>query len=383
MGRIRLLSILAAFLASSMVLAVSACSKGGAEPTLFLESPHLLLDGSQKQVFSASLKQLRDFSIFDKGVAELRKNEDLAAWLDEFKTSTGVDALRDVDRVVVALHEPWNPDDVFHDALVVVLGRFGDKAALLEGIRKFAASRYLDQVSGFVEEEHEGVAIHTSPRAVSRASGAAIDMVVAFPLDGMLLFSRNRSSVERAIEVMKGKRPDLASVAEWKPRLARASFGSAVWGVGAFPEELNDRIKERVHSDPDFARLIHLSRSVEFDFGFNYLGKEYQGQVDLLCKLVREGSGLAADFEEMRKRGIPGKYLASRLGEGDPRIPVWQSRFVDRIRVTSQAETATLTFTMNREEMEKFVGDLIEPPAPEPAAEAGADGGAAGPSPFD
>lgn len=362
--------------------AVTAIVSGtGGGPERFRQSPHLIFDGSQAQILSVDIRQLRGFPAWEKIYRQIRANAETSAWLDDVKTHLGVDPVTDVERVVVALHPPWNRDDVFHNAIFVFIGKFGAPDSVAEGMHKLASAHTLDDMSPFAASDRNGVAVYSSMAALSKKDPTkTMDMHLAFPLEGVMLVSRDLGSIGKALDVIGGRAPDLSASVAWKDQLARASLGSAVWAVGDFPKEVNDWIKEQSAVRPELDKLLFLNRSVSMNLSFKYDGRDYVFETNLKCAQLREAAGMAEDLKKARERGALPKLVEEYLGAGDPRIPIWVG-LMDAVQFSSQTDSTILSLRRTRAEMDQFLDNLLSPPDPAAAEESAGSSGSS--SPFD
>ncbi len=344
-----------------------AAAAGGIDVQKFTQSPHLVLDGKQDEIFQLNVDKVRRVSFYAKVRDAIFENPDRKAWLEALRKSLQMDPLDKVERVVAGMEEPLDLEDPLKNAVLVMVGDFGDPMEFMNGLRGFALERYFSSAPDVIKSEtdYPGVHLYSIMGAeIKDSPGKTQDYYAVFLGERVLLFSRTRTQVVRCLEVAAGKSPDMNANPKWQSRLAKAPFNALVWGMGKTPKVINEKIKEQVNTEPELKQLFFLHDTSEFNISLGFDGSDYTFKGAFSCEEAFRSKGVRDNLEEMRRRGYIPKLIARFAGEGAPSIPVWESLF-DNLTFSVGPDAALVDLNMPKSDMEQWIKDLLNPPKPD------------------
>ena len=100
------------------------------------------------------------------------------------------------------------------------------------------------------------------------------------------------------------------------------------------------------------------------NISYAYDGQHYSFRGYFTCEEFYKAKGMRDNLDDMRQKGVHKEIFAHFLGEDNPRLPVWD-RFISQAIFTVDGQSAVMELRMGKEEMEQFVEDFLNPPAPE------------------
>lgn len=339
------------------------------DPKIYEDSPYLALDGTQNQILMFNMDLTRRLSYFERLKDAVFSNEERKTWLEDLEKHVGFNPVKEVDRMVIGLKEPFDKEDWLKNAVIIMVGSYGNPESFAQGFVKFADGRYVNTPDPPFKNDYREVPIYSMLKSTSVENpDETLEYHLAFPSKRIVIFSRQLALITPVLDVIKGGQPNLQSKPDWQRRLAGARFSSVVMGMGEIPKTFQDWLKDKVQSDPEYKGLIFMGDAREFYFSYAYTGREYELSAALRCEDISRAQGLLSNVEEFRKRGLDRKAIEAWTEQDGARAAIWK-RLVDQITISIRSEAVVLDLSKSTSEMDEFVEELIHPPAaPAPAA---------------
>jgi len=342
---------------------VSSGSTTPNDPKVYEDSPYLALDGSQDQILMFNMELMRRISFFERLKDAVFSNEDRKTWLEDLEKHVGFNPVKEVDRMVIGLKEPFDREDWLKNAVIIMVGSYGNPETFAQGFVKFADGRYVNTPDPPFKNDYRDVPIYSMLKSTSVENpDETLEYHLAFPSNRIVIFSRQLSLITPIVDVIKGGQPNLQSKPDWQRRLEGARFSSIVMGLGVIPQEFQNWIKDKVQNDPEYKGLIFMGDAREFYFSFAYTGREYELAASVRCDDISRAQGLLSNVDEFRKRGLDRKAIETWTEQDSSRSAIWK-KLIDEVTISIRSESVVLDLHKPTAAMDQFVEDIISPPA--------------------
>lgn len=269
---------------------------------------------------------------FEKVRAEVMKNPERVARIEEFKKLTGIDPEKDIHSYHVFLDipdvEPGKGEKIDPDAAIVVSGRVTE-AKILDFFRVKAEEKGFKFDERFSKEDYKGRSLWKG----SIKNGRDVAGVV---IDGEAILMGKEKLVKKSLDLMGAKSGSLYDNKQMAGLIEPLLGRRAIWLVAVIPESLKTRLGENPKAG--FLKSINsLILSLDFDT-----------EMELLIRAATGGPGQAQELVGMLN-GY--KAMGAMLAGRNP----FFTELLGALIVHADGTEACIDFRMSVEELKNII----------------------------
>jgi hypothetical protein len=266
--------------ALSLGVAVGCGGKAG------ISDPMKLAPADSRLLVQVNVARLRQTQFKDRLLALRDRSEGLKKKWDKLVQKSGLDPMRDIDTVMLAMPYQGEAKGESGEAAIVVMGRFNQPAII--GWFKEAAGQ------AYKETKHGNRTIHSNANGnymsfINSTTGVVGDL----------------NQVKKILDLADGKGQSAAQTPKLVELKNRVTGNQTAWGVVSVPEEVSKRAKD---SDSPFKAVVAIVASVDFAAGM-----ELDFRAD--CSDDNEAKSLTDKFNNLVKELLESPMFGS-LGLG-------------------------------------------------------------------
>lgn len=199
-------------------------------------------------------------SVTAEAVQNALKDEKMKQKYDEFVKKAGIDPMKDVYFLAVAL--AGTPGGKSQEGAVVINLKYNKESLL---------ARIKEQVKDLREDSYSGVTIYSGP---AKPGAEGVVPSGAFLDDSNIVFGADKT-VRAVIDVYNKKSDSVDKSPEMKKLLKAVNTSANFWGIVAIPQEM---VKLAADKNPMLKNLVGLTGlTLSFDYANRNLVVEVQG----------------------------------------------------------------------------------------------------------
>jgi hypothetical protein len=259
--------------------------------------------------------------------------------MDTLRQQVGFDPWQDMNRVILGVRGPTDPQHPGKSVIVLARGKFQNAPERLKKLADFLGEDLLAEPKVTQIAHASGIPKVQITGKLQRNVKEVVELNFAFPSDTMMVFSLSSQQVNDTLDVISGQLDGIQKDQAWLEMLKRPNIGAAVWGTGTLSAATANKLAEGL---PEAAGQIKGIKQTVFDLNFN---PDLALRIGLVCENIDSATKLSD--------ALRGKFDQAK-GFGKIMLAAQQAvqtgKLLDNIKIMNELETARITLTLTGDE---------------------------------